>query len=168
MICTLAIQTASIRLAFSMARDNALPFGDALSHVSERRQSPVAPALVSGLIAIGLLLLNAGNAQIFLVINSVSIVVVYIAYLLVTAPLLRRRLADWPDNQGEKGWFFLGRVRGIVINSVAVGGSCYLLRQHGRERGIALAHRHDASSVPHGAGAHVGAAPDLIISAEES
>jgi len=120
-ICTLAIQTASIRLAFSMARDNALPFGDALSHVSERRQSPVLPALISGVIAVGLLVLNAGNAQIFLVITSVSIVIVYIAYLLVTAPLLGRRLAGWPEDQGKDGWFFMGRTPGLIVNFLAVG-----------------------------------------------
>ena len=42
-ICCLAIHAASIRLAFSMARDHALPFGDHLSHVSEQRQVARAP-----------------------------------------------------------------------------------------------------------------------------
>jgi urea carboxylase system permease len=204
-ICTLAIQTASIRLAFSMARDNALPFGDVLSHVSEKRQSPVVPALVSGAIAVGLLVLNAGNAQIFLVITSVSIVIVYIAYLLVTAPLLRRRLAGWPDDQGSKGWFFMGRGLGIVVNMVAVGYGLimainliwprsliygegawawggvifvcgvvvvgaiyYLVSQHGRERGIAHAHRHAESSVTTGSDSRTAGAPDLVVSPEEA
>lgn len=193
-ICTLAIQTASIRLAFSMARDHALPFGDGLSHVSERRQSPVAPALVSGVIAIGLLVLNAGNPQIFLVITSVSIVIVYIAYVLVTFPLLGRRLRGWPTDQGGQGWFFMGRGPGIVINAAAVayglimivnliwprsviygagvlawggvifvvgvivvGAVYYLLRQHGRERGIAHEHRHDG---PRTAAVHDSGVPD--------
>ncbi len=120
-ICTLAIQTASIRLAFSMARDHALPFGDALSHVTDHRQAPVLPALVSGLVAIALLVINFGNAQIFLVITSVSIVIVYIAYLLVTVPVMRRRLRGWPDDQGETGWFFMGRTRGMVVNAIAIG-----------------------------------------------
>ena len=119
-ICALAIQTAAIRLAFSMARDYALPFGDRLSHVSERRQSPVAPALVSGVAAVCLLVLNVGNQQIFLVVTSVSIVTVYIAYLLVTFPLLRRRLRGWPADQGREGWFFMGRKAGIVVNAAAV------------------------------------------------
>ncbi|TGD89655.1 amino acid permease [Mycolicibacterium sp. CH28] len=120
-ICTLAIQTASIRLAFSMARDHALPFGAKLAHVGERRQSPILPAIVSGLVAIGLLVLNAGNSKVFLVITSVAIVVVYLAYLLVTIPVLVRRLRGWPEDRGEKGWFYLGRGGGIIINAVAVG-----------------------------------------------
>ena len=50
-ICCLAIHAASIRLAFSMARDRALPFGDHLSHVSEQRKSPALPAIVVGVVA---------------------------------------------------------------------------------------------------------------------
>jgi len=119
-ICTLAIQAASIRLAFSMARDHALPFGDRLSHVTETRHSPVAPAVVSGVVAVGLLLLNFGNPQVFLVITSVSIVIVYIAYLLVTIPVLRRRQEGWPHDKGEQGWFYLGPTRGKVVNTIAV------------------------------------------------
>lgn len=120
-ICTLAIQTASIRLAFSMARDHGLPFGETLSHVTEHRQSPAAPALVSGVVAIGVLVVNFGNPQIFLVITSVSIVIVYIAYLLVTIPVLQRRIGGWPHDKGDQGWFYLGRTRGIIVNSTAVG-----------------------------------------------
>ncbi len=189
-ICTLAIQTASIRLTFSMARDRALPFGDALSHVSEVRHSPVLPAIVSGVVAIGLLILNSGNPQVFLVITSVAIVIVYIAYLLVTTPLLRSRLRHgWPADQGRQGWFFLGRTRGRVVNTIAVlygvfmatnllwpreevygagglawggvvfvalvvgfGLGYYRLHQHGREHGIADAHRHTAITVNPDAG----------------
>lgn len=121
-ICTLAIHTASIRLAFSMARDHALPFGEHLSHVSEYRKSPALPAIVSGAVAICILIVNFGNAQIFLVVTSVSIVIVYIAYLLVTVPaLLQRRRDGWPQDQGRTGWFFLGRRRGLIINGIAIG-----------------------------------------------
>jgi urea carboxylase system permease len=182
-ICTLAIQTASIRLAFSMARDNALPFGKQLAHVDEKYHSPVLPAIVSGLIAIGLLLLNAGNAKIFLLITSVAIVIVYIAYLLVTVPVMRQRLHGWPQDGGTQGWFYLGRAGGLVINAIAVGYGAlmsinllwprteiygdgayawgglifvaavvvvgaiyYVLRQHGRDHGIAEEHRHVATT----------------------
>ncbi|TVZ05541.1 amino acid permease [Trebonia kvetii] len=121
-ICCLAIHAASIRLAFSMARDHALPFGDHLSHVSEHRKSPALPAIVSGAVAIAILIVNLGNAQIFLVVTSVSIVIVYIAYLLVTVPaMLQRRRNGWPEDQGRTGWFFLGRRRGLLINGTAIG-----------------------------------------------
>ena len=121
-ICCLAIHAASIRLAFSMARDRALPFGDHLSHVSEQRKSPVLPAIVVGVVAIAILVVNLGNAKIFLVVTSVSIVIVYIAYLLVTVPaMLQRRRNGWPEDQGRTGWFFLGRRRGLLINGTAIG-----------------------------------------------
>jgi amino acid transporter len=126
-ICTLAIQTASIRLAFSMARDHALPFGRQLAHVTERRHSPVVPAIVSGLIAIGLLVLNVGNAKIFLLITSVAIAIVYIAYLLVTIPVMHQRLRGWPDDAGKTGWFYLGRGGGLVINALAIGYGAFML-----------------------------------------
>lgn len=125
-ICTMAIQSAAIRLAFSMARDHALPFGDALSHVTDHRQSPATPAVVSGIVAIGILVVNVGNSQLFLVITSVSIVIVYIAYLLVTAPVMLRRLKGWPADQGNEGWFFLGRARGLIINGVAIGYGLFM------------------------------------------
>jgi urea carboxylase system permease len=121
-ICCLAIHAASIRLAFSMARDRALPFGDHLSHVSEQRKSPVLPAIAVGVVAIAILVVNLGNAKIFLVVTSVSIVIVYIAYLLVTVPaMLQRRRSGWPQDQGRTGWFFLGRRRGLLINGTAIG-----------------------------------------------
>ncbi|MXG91146.1 APC family permease [Nocardioides flavescens] len=119
-ICTLAIQAAAIRLAFSMARDHALPFGERMSTVSEQGGSPVVPTLLSGVVAIALLLVNIDNSSIFLVITSVSIVIVYVAYLLVTVPVLLRRLRGWPEDQGSDGRFFMGRTAGLVVNGVAV------------------------------------------------
>jgi urea carboxylase system permease len=126
-ICTLAVQTASIRLAFSMARDHALPFGRQLAHVTERRHSPVVPAVVSGLIAIALLILNIGNAKIFLLITSVAIAIVYVAYLLVTVPVMRQRLRGWPEDAGKNGWFYLGRTGGLVVNALAIGYGAFML-----------------------------------------
>jgi amino acid transporter len=119
-VCCLAIQAAAIRIAFSMARDHALPLGDGLSHVSEHRHSPAAPAVVSGALAILILLVNIGNNSIFLVVTSVSIILVYVAYLMVTAPTLMRRQAGWPEDEGRSGLFTLRRPWGMVINGFAV------------------------------------------------
>ena len=119
-VCTLAIQTASVRLAFSMARDNNLPFGDKLAHVTSTRHSPATPSVVTGILAILILVLNVGNPKIFLVVTSVAIVIVYIAYLLVTLPTMLRRQRGWPEDQGKTGLFTLGRTRGQIVNGVAV------------------------------------------------
>jgi len=119
-VCTLAIQTATIRITFSMARDHSLPFGERLAHVTEHRHAPVAPAIVSGIVAILILVVNIGNPKIFLIVTSVAIVIVYLAYLLVTAPVLARRFGGWPNDKDRTGLFTLGRRRGLIINSIAV------------------------------------------------
>jgi urea carboxylase system permease len=125
-VCTLAIHSASIRIAFSMARDNRLPFGSRLAHVSEQSKAPAAPAIITGLVAIAILVVNIGSPQIFLIVTSVAIVIVYLAYLLVTAPVLVRRLAGWPHDRGTTGLFTLGRTRGLVINAVAVAYGTFM------------------------------------------
>ena len=124
-ICTLAIQTAATRLMFSMARDGRLPFSATLSRVNPRTGTPIAPAVLIGLSCIAILLVNMGNAAIFATLASVCIILIYLAYLCVTAPLLLRRLKGWPngprltDAEG-KPLFSLGRW-GIPVNVMAVG-----------------------------------------------
>ncbi|WP_327142273.1 amino acid permease [Nocardia sp. NBC_01327] len=122
-VCTLAIQTAGSRLMFSMARDGRLPFSERLAAVHPRFGTPALPAVVIGVLGIGLLVLNLGNAAIFATLASVCIVTLYLAYLLVTVPLLVRRIKGWPaeDRTTESGapLFGLGRY-GIPINALAV------------------------------------------------
>jgi urea carboxylase system permease len=117
-VCTLTIQTGTIRLIYSMARDNALPGSARLAKVNARTGTPIAPALLSGVLAIGLLLLNMGNPTIFSTITATSVVVVYLAYLLVTAPLLVARLRGKVPAAGP-GLFSLGRWA-IPVNTAAV------------------------------------------------
>ncbi|WP_314174285.1 APC family permease [Streptomyces winkii] len=125
-VCTLAIQTATIRIAFSMARDDKLPFGEKLSHVTDARRSPAAPALVSGVVAAAILIVNVGNPKIFSIVTSVAIAIVYAAYLLVTVPVLRRRSAGWPHDRGAGGLFTLGRVPGLLVNGLAVAYGLFM------------------------------------------
>jgi urea carboxylase system permease len=117
-VCTLAVQTASTRLMFSMARDGALPGGGLLAHVNRRTGAPMWPAIITGVIAIGLLGVNVGQSQIFAAVTSVAVVIVYIAYLLVTVPALISRLrGTFPQTDG----FSLGKAGGIAVNTLAVG-----------------------------------------------
>ena len=118
-VCTLAIQTASIRMMFTMARDNGLPFGAALARVSKKAHSPVLPAIVTGGLAALALFVSLGEPKIFTAITSVSVVLIYIAYLLVTGPLLARRREDWLARHGGEGLFTLRRFGG-AINAFAV------------------------------------------------
>lgn len=118
-VCTLTIQTGTIRLSYSMARDGCLPGSQRLGRVNPRTGTPIAPALVSGALAIALLLLNLGNSTLFSTITATSVVVVYLAYLLVTVPLLLQRLRRRLP-AAEPGWFALKPAVGIVVNLAAV------------------------------------------------
>ena len=124
-VCTLAIQTAGSRMVFSMARDGVLPFSSQLSKVSSKHGAPVVPAVVVGAGAVICLVVNIGQASLFLALTSVCIVMLYIAYLLVNVPLLVRRLQGWPhgleDVRTDDGGrlFALGKW-GVPINILAV------------------------------------------------
>ena len=118
-VCTLAIETACIRLLFAMARDGRLPFGDSIARVSGRRKVPIVPALVTGIITLGLLSLNIANQSAFLTLTSVAIVMFYLCYLGITGPMLLRRLrGTWPTPE-HGNYFSLGRF-GTAVNLGAV------------------------------------------------
>jgi urea carboxylase system permease len=118
-VCTLAIETACIRLLFAMARDGRLPFGDSIARVSGRRKVPIVPALVTGIITLGLLSLNIANQSAFLTLTSVAIVMFYLCYLGITGPMLLRRLrGTWPTPE-HGSYFSLGRF-GTAVNLGAV------------------------------------------------
>ncbi|QHC72446.1 amino acid permease [Rathayibacter sp. VKM Ac-2805] len=117
-VCALAVHTAAIRLIFAMARDNALPGSRVLARVEPRRGTPMAPALVVGVLAVLILVVNIGTPAIFTAVTSVAVILIYLAYLLVTVPLLIARLRGrWPA--AAPGRFSLGRA-GLPVNVVAV------------------------------------------------
>ncbi|HEY1966840.1 MAG TPA: APC family permease, partial [Pseudonocardia sp.] len=122
-VCTLAIQTSASRMIFSMARDKVLPFSTRLAAVSRRTHTPLAPTVAAGVIAAALLAVNVGNPALFLALTSVCIMLMYLAYLMVTVPMLIQRLrgglaTDECDETGRP-LFSLGRW-GIPVNLVAV------------------------------------------------
>src|SRR3954469_11363189 len=116
-VCTLAIQTATTRMMFSMARDRVLPFSKALGKVNGRTGTPIRPAVLVGVLTVALLYVNVGNAAVFLALSSVCIMLLYVAYLMVTVPMLVRRLRG--GLRAEPGLFSLGRW-GLPINLLAV------------------------------------------------
>jgi urea carboxylase system permease len=117
----LAITASAARVMFSMARDGRLPFSKALSKVSPRTSTPLLPSFTVCAIAIGILLLSLGSSSVFGDIASVAVVIVYLAYLLVTVPLLIQRLRGHEtfSQVFHPGYFNLGKW-GIPINIVAV------------------------------------------------
>ncbi|MBD9728422.1 amino acid permease [Streptomyces caniscabiei] len=122
-VATLAIQTSASRMLFSMARDGQLPFAGRLAEVNPRTGMPTAPALVVGVLAAALLLLNFASPEAFLAIGTTCIVMLYLAYAMVTGPLLIRRLKGTfpPAGTDETGkpLFSLGRW-GVPVNALAL------------------------------------------------
>jgi urea carboxylase system permease len=120
-VCALAVHTAAIRLTFAMARDNALPFGEKLATVNPKTQTPIVPAVTIGIIAVIILVINIGQPKIFTVLTSIAIIMIYMAYLMVTGPMLKKRLqGQWPPKDlKEGGYFTMGRW-GLLVNIVAV------------------------------------------------
>jgi urea carboxylase system permease len=118
-VCCLAVQTAATRMMFAMARDNRLPFSHAIGRVSPRSRTPIVPAVVTGVLTILLLVVNIGNQRVFYILTSVAIILFYIPYLMVTVPMLLRRLRGrWPTpDHGPH--FSLGRW-GTAVNAFAV------------------------------------------------
>jgi urea carboxylase system permease len=114
----LAIQNSASRVMFSMARDGQLPGARLLARVSPQTGTPILTGIAVGALAIGVLLINLGNPAAFAAVTSTSVVVVYLAYLLVTVPALgarlRRRLPPTCH-----GGFSLGRW-GLPVNLCAV------------------------------------------------
>jgi urea carboxylase system permease len=120
-VCALAVHTAAIRLTFAMARDNALPFGERLARVNPKTQAPIGPAVLVGVIAALILAINIGQPKIFTVLTSIAVIMIYLAYLMVTGPMLMKRLrGQWPPREvAGEGYFTMGRW-GLWVNLVAV------------------------------------------------
>ena len=115
-VCALAVHAAAIRLAFAMSRDNNLPAGSTLCTINPRFGTPVVAAVAIGVVAIVLLFVTF-SPQIYTVVTSIAIIMIYTAYLLVTVPLLIKRLrGQWEPREGA---FSLGRW-GIPVNILAV------------------------------------------------
>ena len=136
---TLAIQASASRVMFSMARDNRLPFGKFLSKVNKRTGTPVITGIAVSTLAILVLLVNIGQSSVFAAIASVSVVIVYIAYLMVTvpgtgAPAARHQpvLRSPGDGPGQVGHPGQPHRRG---DGRAVGGQHRLAARGGLRRG---------------------------------
>jgi urea carboxylase system permease len=125
-VATISIQTSATRMLFSMARDGVVPFSRVLARVSPRTGMPTGTALVTGILSAVIVAINFVSPDAFLAIGTTCIVLVYIAYVMVTVPLLRQRLSGtWrggapagTDAHG-KPLFSLGRW-GLPVNAVAV------------------------------------------------
>jgi urea carboxylase system permease len=107
-VCCLAIQTATIRLAFGMARDGKLPFGRVFNKVNPTLHTPVGTCIVVGVLAALPLIYYAG---VFLIAIGAT-GMIYLSYILGNVAILIARRRGWPKDSAP---FKLGSW-GTIIN----------------------------------------------------
>ncbi len=107
---------AQARLAYSLARDNMLPFSGQLRKVNLRSQTPIIALLVFGAIDLGVMWYGYLQASAFLTLVGATAIIPYIIYFLITvAYAVKRRTTD-----SIPGAFTLGRWAWPVIGFVLV------------------------------------------------
>jgi len=111
-VCCLAIQTATIRLAFGMARDGKLPLGHVYNKVSPSLHTPVGTCILIGVLA-GIPLLYYAGAGIIAIAATGMI---YLSYFLGNLAVMMARAKGWPK---EKTPFKLGSY-GTIVNVLAL------------------------------------------------
>ena len=118
-VCCLAIQTATIRLAFGMARDGKLPLARVYNKVSPTLHTPVITCLVVGVLAALPFIYYAGAGLIAIVATGM----IYLSYMLGNIAILLARLRGWPT---EGAPFKLGGW-GLVINLLGLAWGASML-----------------------------------------
>ena len=111
-VCTLAIQSATIRLMFSMGRDGRLPFGRVWGSVNPVFRTP----LWAGIAVMVLSALPFIYSQAIGVLVTGATGLIYTAYFMNNIATLGARLRGWPR---VKAPFSLGQW-GILVNILAL------------------------------------------------
>ncbi|OJW06899.1 MAG: amino acid permease [Planctomycetales bacterium 71-10] len=124
-VCALAVHAGTVRLIFAMARDNSLPFAEALAKVTGETRTPIAPAIVTGALAAAVLLVNVNAPRLIETLCSVALVWANLAYLMVTAPMLLARLQG-RDEPPAPDRFSLGRW-GLPVNLAATAWGLFVV-----------------------------------------
>jgi len=121
-VCTLAIQGATVRLMFSMGRDERLPFGRTWGHVNSTFRTPANASIAVGVLAAIPLILTGAGSAIYLAIAATG--TIYVSYFLCNLGVLAARTKGWPH---RGAWFTLGSW-GTIINILALvwGGAMIL------------------------------------------
>ena len=116
-VCCLAIQAATIRLAFGMSRDDQLPASKQLRWVHPTLHTPIGSCLAIGVLAFIPMLQFTGAAIVAIAATGM----IYLSYLICNLAVLRARLKGWPRTSAP---FSLGRW-GTLITALGIlyGGS---------------------------------------------
>ena len=126
-VCALAVQAGAVRVVFAMARDRFLPYSRRLAVVSPVWKTPVLPVFLVGAAAMTILIVNINLPKLVELVTMVAVLWANLAYLIVTAVLLKNRLEGWPDPTAPgMGHFSLGR-SGLPINIAALIWSAFMV-----------------------------------------
>jgi len=125
-VCTLAVQSGTVRLMFAMGRDGCLPFSKSLSQVSPKTQTPVLATLVCGLAAIIILAINLQFPKVFELVTSIAILWANLAYWIVVALQLRNRIITKRNGRDADAKFSLGKW-GFPVNILALIWSSFMV-----------------------------------------
>jgi len=119
-VCCLAIETATIRLCFGMARDDALPGSRYLSKVKKELHTPIWSCIVIGLLSAIPFIQFAGVAIIAIAATGM----IYLSYLIGNLALFRARLRGWPKTKAP---FSLGRWGlPLTVGALLYGGGMFV------------------------------------------
>ena len=111
-VCVTAIQGATVRLLFSMGRDERFPMGRTFSKVNQTFKTPANAAIGVGVLA----------AIPFFITDSPGLLatgatgLIYLSYLMANLGVLAARRRGWPH---KGAWFNLGSW-GTIINILAI------------------------------------------------
>lgn len=125
-VCTLAVQSGTVRLMFAMGRDECLPFSKSLSRVAEKTQTPVTATVVCGLAAILILAINLQFPKVFELVTSIAILWANLAYWIVVALQLKNRITRPGHGSDPHAKFSLGKW-GLPVNILAFLWSSFMV-----------------------------------------
>jgi urea carboxylase system permease len=125
-VCTLAVQSGTVRLMFAMGRDGCLPFSKSLSEVSSKTQTPVLATLLCGLGAISILAMNLQFPKVFELVTSIAILWANLAYWIVVALQLKNRFMSRRNGTDTDARFSLGKW-GFPVNILALIWSTFMV-----------------------------------------
>lgn len=149
-VCTLSVHTGTVRVLFAMARDGRVPLSAVLARVSRTTHTPIIPALLCGIAAIVILVANISFPNIIELITAVAILWANLAYFIVVAAMLWRRLQrEWPSGKAHEAGrsaFSLGRY-GLPINVAAALWSLFMVINVGWPRALVYGDRNRFAAV---------------------
>lgn len=125
-VCTLAVQSGTVRLMFAMGRDGYLPFSRSLSRVSAKTQTPVLATVLCGLAAIIILAINLQFPKVFELVTSIAILWANLAYWIVVALQLKNRIRLARVGGNPDARFSLGKW-GFPVNILALLWSSFMV-----------------------------------------